>query len=55
MMTGLIRLGEAFRQLAGRADGHAVPGARRAIAHGAQGHCLQQNVVWVLGDERRWM
>ena len=54
MMTGLIRLGEAFRQLAGRADGHAVAGARRAIAHGAQGHCLQQNVVWVLGHERRW-
>ena len=54
MMTGLIRLGEAFRQLAGRADGHAVAGARRAIAHGAQGHCLQQNVVWVLGDQRRW-
>ena len=54
MMAGLIRLGEAFRQLAGRADGHGVAGARRAIAHGAQGHCLQQNVVWVLGDERRW-
>ena len=54
MMTGLIRLGEAFRQLAGRADGHGVAGTRRAIAHGAQGHCLQHNVVWVLGDERRW-
>jgi acetyl-CoA acetyltransferase len=53
MSTGLIRLGEAFRQLAGRAGAHAVPNARRAIAHAAQGHCLQQNVVWVLGAERR--
>ena len=54
MMTGLIRLGEAFRQLAGRAGDHAVPGARRAIAHAAQGHCLQQNLFFVLGSERRW-
>src|SRR5881398_2439901 len=54
MMTGLIRLGEAFRQLAGRAGEHAVPGARRAIAHAAQGHCLQQNLFFVLGAERRW-
>jgi acetyl-CoA acetyltransferase len=54
MMTGLIRLGEAFRQIAGRAGEHAVPGARRALAHAAQGHCLQQNLVFVLGDERRW-
>jgi acetyl-CoA acetyltransferase len=54
MMTGLIRLGEAFRQLSGRAGAHAVPGARRAIAHAANGQCLQQNLVWVLGGERRW-
>ena len=54
MMTGLIRLGEAFRQLAGRAGQHAVPRARRAIAHAAQGHCLQQNLFFVLGAERRW-
>jgi acetyl-CoA acetyltransferase len=54
MMTGLIRLGEAFRQIAGRAGDHAVPRARRAIAHAAQGHCLQQNVFFVLGSERRW-
>jgi acetyl-CoA acetyltransferase len=54
MMTGLIRLGEAFRQLSGRAGTHAVPGARRAVAHATNGHCLQQNLVWVLGDERRW-
>jgi acetyl-CoA acetyltransferase len=54
MMTGLIRLGEAFRQLSGTADGHAVPNARRAIVHASQGHCLQQNLVFVLGSERRW-
>jgi acetyl-CoA acetyltransferase len=54
MMTGLIRLGEAFRQLSGRAGAHAVPNPRRAIAHAAQGHCLQQNLFFVLGSERRW-
>jgi acetyl-CoA acetyltransferase len=54
MSTGLIRLGEVFRQLSGRAGDHAVAGAKRAIAHGAMGHCLQQNVVWILGTERRW-
>jgi acetyl-CoA acetyltransferase len=54
MSTGLVRLGEVFRQLAGRAGERGVPDARRAIAHAAQGHCLQQNVVWVLGTERRW-
>lgn len=54
MNTGGIRLGEAFRQLAGRAGERGVAGATRALAHGAQGHCLQQNVVWVLGTERRW-
>jgi acetyl-CoA acetyltransferase len=54
MMTGLIRLGEAFRQISGRAATHAVPDARRAITHATQGHCLQQNLVFVLGNERRW-
>jgi hypothetical protein len=54
MMTGLIRMGEAFRQLSGRAAGHAVSGASTAIAHATQGHCLQQNLVWVVGRERRW-
>src|SRR6266446_3173600 len=54
MMTGLIRLGEAFRQLSGRAGTHAVPNVRRMIAHAAQGHCLQQNLFFVLGRERRW-
>src|SRR5213594_513340 len=54
MMTGLIRIGEVFRQLAGQAGEHAVAGARRAIAHATNGHCLQQNLFWVLGTERRW-
>jgi acetyl-CoA acetyltransferase len=54
MMTGGIRLGEAFRQLAGRAGPRAVTGARRGIAHATQGHCLQHNLVWVVGSERRW-
>jgi acetyl-CoA acetyltransferase len=54
MMTGLIRMGEAFRQLSGRAADHAVSGASTAVAHASQGHCLQQNIVWVLGRERRW-
>lgn len=54
MMTGLIRLGEAFRQIAGRAGEHQVENPRRAIAHATSGHCLQQNLVMVLGAERRW-
>jgi acetyl-CoA acetyltransferase len=53
LQTGLIRVGEAFRQLSGAAKGRVVSGARRAIAHAAQGHCLQQNLVVVLGAERR--
>jgi acetyl-CoA acetyltransferase len=54
MMTGLIRLGEAFKQIAGSAGEHQVDSVRRAIAHASSGHCLQQNLVIVLGAERRW-
>jgi acetyl-CoA acetyltransferase len=54
MSTGLIRMGEVFYQLSGRADGRAVSGARRGVAHATQGHCLQHSIVWVLGTERRW-
>ena len=53
MMSGLVRLGEAFRQISGKAGAHAVSGARTALAHAAQGHCLQQSVVFVLGSEPR--
>jgi acetyl-CoA acetyltransferase len=48
MMSGLIRMGEVFQRLS---DG---AGSDRAIAHATQGHCLQQNIVWVLGRDRRW-
>lgn len=54
MSTGLIRLGEAFRQLSGQAGERTVTGASRALVHGQQGHCLQTNIVWVCGSERRW-
>jgi len=54
MLTGLMRMGEVFHQLAGRADGRAVAGAKRGIAHATSGHCLQQNLFVVLGSERRW-
>ena len=54
MQTGLIRTGEAFRQLSGTAKGRKVAGARRAVVHATQGICLQQNVVIVLGTDRRW-
>lgn len=54
MMSGLIRLGEVFRQISGRAGEHAVDGARLGIAHATSGHCLQQNLVFVCGSERRW-
>jgi acetyl-CoA acetyltransferase len=54
MMTGLIRLGEAFRQISGRAGAHQVDNVKRVIAHASSGHCLQQNLVVILGAERRW-
>jgi acetyl-CoA acetyltransferase len=53
MQTGLIRVGEAFRQLSATARGERVEGARRAVAHATQGHALQHNLVMVLGSERR--
>ena len=41
MVTGLVRIGEAFRQ---------VQRARqqRALGHASSGPCLQQNLVCVL-------
>jgi len=41
MATGLIRVGEAASRI-------ASDGASRAVAHAAQGPCLQQNLVCVL-------
>ena len=40
MVTGLLRIGEAFRQIAG--------GRSRALGHATSGPCLQQNLVCVL-------
>lgn len=54
MNTGLIRLGEVFRQLSGQAGTRAVSGAERALAHATQGHCLQTNLVWLVGTARRF-
>jgi len=48
MMTGLIRMGEVFQRLSSGSAGEC------GVAHAAQGHCLQQNIVWVLGRNRRW-
>jgi len=44
MATGLVRIGEAFRQI----NEH---GRRRVLAHAASGPCLQQNLVCVLESE----
>jgi acetyl-CoA acetyltransferase len=54
MSTGLIRLGEIFRQLSGRAGKREVSGAKLGLAHAQQGHCMQTNIVWLLGSDRRW-
>jgi acetyl-CoA acetyltransferase len=44
MSTGLVRIGEAFRQI-------SQNGRHRALGHAASGPCLQQNLVCVLeGD-----
>ncbi len=43
MSTGLIRIGEAFRQI-------SEHGRRRTLGHAASGPCLQQNLVCVLGE-----
>lgn len=45
--AGLVRILEAALQLRGEAA-NQVPGARRALAHGAQGLAGQAHCVWVL-------
>jgi acetyl-CoA acetyltransferase len=40
MVTGLVRIGEAFRQIA--------RGRNRVVGHASSGPCLQQNLVCVL-------
>ncbi len=44
MTTGLIRIGEAFRQV-------SEHGKSRVLAHASSGACLQQNLVCVLEGE----
>ncbi len=44
MTAGLARIAEAGRAI-------AEGGARRALAHATQGHCLQQNLVCILEGE----
>lgn len=46
--AGLIRIIEAVKQLQGKAEGHQVKGAKRAIATGQIGACAQNNIVYVL-------
>ena len=41
MVTGLARIGEAFRQVSER-------GKQRVLGHASSGPCLQQNLVCVL-------
>jgi acetyl-CoA acetyltransferase len=44
MVTGLVRIGEAFKQINER-------GRHRVVAHAAAGPCLQQNLVCTLEDD----
>ncbi len=48
MCRSLVRLGEAALQVMGQAEERQVPGAKRALAHGTYGECLQGNIVWIL-------
>jgi len=47
--AGLVRLVEAFLQLKGKAQGHQVRGAKKALAHGTDGPCGQGQCVMVVG------
>jgi acetyl-CoA C-acetyltransferase len=46
--SGLFRVCEAYLQVAGRARGHQVRGAERALAQGSTGFCAQGNAVFIL-------
>jgi acetyl-CoA C-acetyltransferase len=48
-VTGLLRMVEAARQLRGEAGDNQVKKAERAVVHGQDGVCAQQNAVLVLG------
>ena len=49
-VAGLVRVAEAYLQLAGEAGEHQVQGVRRAVAHGTTGPCGQSHCVVVLGN-----
>ena len=49
--SGLVRVAEAVLQVTGRAGGHQVEGARRAVAHAASGLAGQAHTVVVLEGE----
>ncbi len=46
--TGIVRVIEAVKQLQGKAEGHQVKGAKKALASGQAGLCAQNNIVYVL-------
>lgn len=46
--TGLVHIAEAALQVAGRADGVQVDGARRAVGHGTHGFAAQGHVFAIL-------
>ncbi len=46
--TGIVRVIEAVKQLQGKAEGHQVKGAKKALASGQAGLCAQSNIVYVL-------
>lgn len=51
--TGLIRIVEAVMQIRGEAGRHQVPGkVETALAHGQNGICAQQNVVFILRGQQ---
>ncbi len=49
--SGMIRFGEAALQVMGRAGGHQVDGARRALGH-AYGGGSQFFAMWVVGSDK---
>ncbi|MCX6000740.1 MAG: thiolase family protein [Chloroflexi bacterium] len=48
MVAGMVRVVEGALQLRGEAGGRQVEGARRALAHGSNGPCGQEQCVLIL-------
>jgi len=49
--SGMLRFAEAARQVRGQANGHQVPGARRAMGH-AYGGGSQFFAAWIVGADK---